>query len=241
MSWALNYLKSSLGQKLLMSLTGLFLCTFLIVHLVGNLQLLINDGGVAFNEYSIFMSKFLPIKAVSFLLYGGLLLHAFVGISSYIDNKKARGGQKYAVKSSTGTNLASRNMALLGTLILAFLIMHMSQFWFNSKFGPLKESHQYFAYAKELFSNPLWVALYVLGQIVLFAHLAHGFQSAFQTLGVNQKKFSPIIKGLGLGFSILFPLGFALVAIGLHLDWNETGYFDFFKAIESLHWKIEAH
>lgn len=217
MNWLLKYLGSSLGQKLLMSLTGLFLIQFLVVHLIGNLALLKGDGGMAFNEYSEFMGHFLPIKIVSYLLYGGILLHTFVGIGSAIANKKSR-GQGYAKKASSGTSFASRNMALLGTLVLAFILMHMSQFWFNSKFGAVKQGElSYYEYAQDIFGNPIWVALYVIGQIVLFLHLSHGFQSAFQTLGLNHNKYTPVIKATGYVIAILLPLGFAAVALGMYL------------------------
>jgi len=218
MNWILKYLGSSLGQKILMSLTGLFLVQFLAIHLLGNIQLLYPDGGVKFNEYSAFMSEFVPIKIVSYLLYASIILHAFVGIASAINNKKARGGQGYAKKAASGTSFAARNMALLGTMVLFFIIIHMSQFWFNSKFGAVKAGElSYYEYAVEIFSNPIWVAVYVIGQIVLFLHLSHGFQSAFQTLGLNHNKYSPIVKAIGYVISVAFPLGFAAVAIGMYL------------------------
>ena len=203
-----------------MSLTGLFLCQFLVVHLIGNIQLLADDGGVAFNEYSEFMGHFLPIKIISYLLYGSILIHAFVGILSAIKNKQAR-GVRYKVKKASKTTFASRNMALLGTLILAFILMHMSQFWYNSKFGEVKSGNMsYYQYAEEIFSQPIWMILYVLGQVVLGLHLYHGFQSAFQTLGINHPKFTPAIKGLGILFSIFIPLGFAMVAMGMYFGWR---------------------
>ncbi|HKK79979.1 MAG TPA: hypothetical protein VJ933_10135, partial [Phaeodactylibacter sp.] len=120
MNWFTNFLTSSIGQKVVMSLTGLFLIVFLVVHLTGNLQLLADDGGKAFNLYAEFMTTNPLIKTVSYLLYAGILLHAFQGWAIWRKNRKARGPHHYAVKVNrvAGTNgFAASNMAWLGTII----------------------------------------------------------------------------------------------------------------------------
>lgn len=224
MKWLTHYLTSSIGRKLTMSLTGLFLILFLVVHLVGNLQLLKDDQGEAFNKYSYFMTHNPFIKTISYGLYAFIILHTIQGIMIYFANRKAK-GQSYAVrKSPPGVDWASQNMALLGTLILFFLIIHMGDFWFKMKMDQMSMlSYKDFAndeaianlYERvaEAFKNPLIVGSYVVAQIVLFFHLSHGFQSAFQTLGVNHPKYTPFIKGFGWVYSILVPLGFALIPI----------------------------
>lgn len=126
---------SSLGKKLVMALTGLFLCTFLVVHLVGNLQLFKHDGGKAFNEYAHFMTHFAPIKLVSYALYASILIHALYALLITVGNRKARGGSYGAYKGSANSTWTSRNMGILGTLILIFIVVHMSNFWFEYHWG----------------------------------------------------------------------------------------------------------
>ena len=135
MNWLTNFLKSSIGKKLLMALTGLFLCTFLIVHLIGNLQLFKNDGGLAFNVYAVFMTTNPLIKFVSYGLYAIILFHAIWGIYLGIENKKARPVAYSSYNGKANSKWASRNMGLLGVIILGFIIFHMSGFWAQYKFG----------------------------------------------------------------------------------------------------------
>ncbi|NJN34326.1 MAG: succinate dehydrogenase cytochrome b subunit [Saprospiraceae bacterium] len=224
MKWLTQYLTSSIGRKMTMSLTGLFLITFLIVHLLGNFQLLKNDNGESFNKYTYFMTHNPLIKAVSYGLYLFIILHTIQGLALYFANKKAK-GLSYAGKSaSPGVSWSSKNMALLGTLILFFLIIHMGDFWFKMKSGVLtKVAYEDFLQGEPIynlydrvaaaFKNPILIASYIIGQLVLFFHLSHGFQSAFQTLGWNHPKYMPIVKGIGLGYAVLVPLGFAIIPV----------------------------
>lgn len=206
-----------------MSLTGIFLMLFLIVHLLGNLQILSNDGGVGFNAYAKFMTSNPLIKLTSYLLYLSILLHAIQGWRLWSQNRNARGAQGYAVKVtravSTNARAASR-MGWLGTIIFVFLVLHMWQFWFQMKTGNVEMVNINGVEVKDLytpvmlaFSDPLYVIVYVFSMYVIGLHLNHGFQSAFQTLGINHKKYSPLIRFLGKAYSILVPLGFALIPI----------------------------
>ncbi|MGJ1203660.1 succinate dehydrogenase cytochrome b subunit [Sphingobacterium lactis] len=135
MSKSKPVLTSSLGKKLIMSLTGLFLCTFLIVHLIGNLQLFKDDAGYAFNNYAYFMTHFTPIKVVSYLLYASIIIHAVYALILTLKNKAARpiGYNQYDGKSNSAWN--SRNMGILGTVLLIFIVTHMQNFWYQYKFG----------------------------------------------------------------------------------------------------------
>ncbi|MBU6324875.1 MAG: succinate dehydrogenase cytochrome b subunit [Bacteroidetes bacterium] len=129
---------SSIGRKVLMALTGLFLILFLVIHLLGNLQLLKADDGYAFNKYAWFMTTNPLIKTVSYLLYATILLHAFKGLYLAYTNRKARGSKSYgAYNGNANSHWTSRNMGILGTLILAFIIGHMSDFWWEYKFGDI--------------------------------------------------------------------------------------------------------
>src|SRR5690606_17247185 len=121
-------LSSSLGKKLVMSLTGLFLCTFLIVHLIGNLQLFYNDQGKPFNDYAYFMTHFTPIKVVSYLLYASIVIHAVYVLIITIQDKKAR-TEGYGVYRGSGNSACNfRNMGILTTVVLAFIVIHVSNF-----------------------------------------------------------------------------------------------------------------
>lgn len=211
-----TFLKSSIGNKLLMSFTGLFLILFLIVHLAGNLQLLIDDGGEAFVSYSEIMGSNLLIKFVAYALYIAILLHTYKGIMIWLENRRARGTVRYAVKSSSGTPWASRNMVWLGSLIFIFIAIHMSNFWYKFKFTDVHEAEHY-TIVQESFKQLWIVVFYVAGQVVLGWHLIHGFQSAFQTLGLRSGKYYSVVRNIGIAFSIIVPLLFALIPIFMYM------------------------
>jgi succinate dehydrogenase / fumarate reductase, cytochrome b subunit len=219
MSWITTFLTSSIGRKLIMSLTGIFLILFLIVHLLGNLQLLQNDGGQKFNEYAHFMTSNPLIKLIAYGNYIFILLHAFIGILLWSKNRAAK-GIKPAVTTNRDVTVASKNMALLGTLIFAFLLIHMGDFWWKMKFGEVNMVNYSGVEVKDLYEKvaisfkQLWiVVVYIIGLIVLGFHLYHGFASAFQTLGLNHSKYTPMIKTLGTAFSIVVPAGYILIPI----------------------------
>ncbi|MFM8451063.1 MAG: succinate dehydrogenase cytochrome b subunit, partial [Haliscomenobacter sp.] len=221
--WFDHFLTSSLGKKVVMSLTGIFLMLFLIVHLLGNLQMLSDDGGVGFNSYAKFMTSNPLIKSVSYLLYFSILLHAIQGWRLWAQNRAARGGQGYAVKVTRAVNTnptAASRMGWLGTIIFVFLVLHMWQFWFQMKTGNVNHVTINGVQMKDLytpvmlaFRNPVYVLVYVISMYVIGVHLRHGFQSAFQTLGINHKKYTPLIRFLGNAYSLLIPLGFALIPV----------------------------
>ena len=166
MSWFSHFLKSSIGQKLIMSLTGLFLILFLVVHLIGNFQLLADDGGEAFNLYTRFMTSNPLIKTVSYGLYFFILLHTFQGIALWLQNRVARGSERYAVKKTraVGTSaVLSSRMAWLGIIVLVFIVIHMVQFWLQMKLGTVQmvtypgqegEFKDLFGLVMETFKNP---------------------------------------------------------------------------------------
>lgn len=136
MSWVTQTLSSSIGKKLVMALTGLFLCSFLLVHMSGNLQLFKQDDGLAFNVYAVFMTTNPLVKTISYGLYAFIILHAIEGLYLAYQNRQARGEQRYVVNGgSANSSWFSRNMAVLGTVLLVFIVVHMSNFWFEYKFG----------------------------------------------------------------------------------------------------------
>jgi len=226
MNWFTNFLSSSIGRKLIMSLTGLFLILFLVVHLIGNLQLLYSDEGEKFNLYALFMTTFTPIKVVSYGLYAFILIHAVQGWILWRKNVAARGPQGYAVKVTRATNTNARaasNMGWLGTIIFVFLMIHLYQFWLQMKMGAL-ESKIYdgvavadlYTTVKATYMNIGFVVFYVVSMVVIAFHLWHGFQSAFQTLGLNHRKYSPLIRTIGKIYSVVVPALFALIPLYMY-------------------------
>lgn len=225
MSWLTETLTGSIGKKLLMALTGLFLILFLAVHLAGNLQLLMGDEGKAFNIYAHGMATNPFIRVVSYGNFFFILLHVVYSILLTQKNKSAR-KISYAIslKDSQST-WASKNMGLLGFILLIFIVIHLKGFWYEFKFGNIPfatydgESYKnVYLIVSEAFSQIWYVAIYVICMGFLAFHLSHGFSSAFQTLGLNHKKYSPIVKNIGKGFAILVPILFALIPIMMYLN-----------------------
>ncbi|NJO00760.1 MAG: succinate dehydrogenase cytochrome b subunit [Bacteroidia bacterium] len=224
-NWFIRTINSSIGRKIIMGLTGLFLILFLIVHLAGNLQLLFGDQGESFNKYAYFMGHNEVIQIVSILNFGFIFLHILFSMFLAANNAKAR-PVKYAYeKRSAKGSWSSRNMLLLGTIVLIFLVVHLQGLWWKSKFGPIPtvsydgtEYHDLYAVTKAAFSQLWLVILYVISMAALAFHLVHGFQSAFQTMGMRHRKYTPLIKTVGVIFSILVPVGFAAIPVIMYLQ-----------------------
>ncbi|GAA4381789.1 succinate dehydrogenase cytochrome b subunit [Hymenobacter koreensis] len=218
MSWLSNALSSSIGRKIIMSITGLFLCSFLVIHLIGNLQLFKNDGGVAFNIYSHFMGTNPVIRTVEWVLVAGFVFHIYESIMLTRRNKAARGSQGYAQNhNEQNSPWQSRNMGLLGTVILVFLLIHLYNFFYKARFGTLdpdiNNNDDLYTLVVSSFHQLWYVVLYVLAQVALCYHLIHGFKSAFQTLGLTHRKYTPFITYFGYAFSILVCAGFAAMPL----------------------------
>jgi succinate dehydrogenase / fumarate reductase cytochrome b subunit len=225
MSWVTKTLNSTLGKKLLMALTGLFLILFLVVHLIGNLQLLLPDNGESFNLYAESMATNPLIRVVSIGNFAFIILHVIYSILLTRHNKKSRPIGYAETAASTNSAWSSRNMGILGTLILIFLLVHLKGFYYEIKFGevPMVDYagvlyKNVFAIVAAAYSNVLYVLFYVISMGFLGFHLSHGFASAFQTLGLNHVKYSPLIQKVGIGFSILVPALFALIPIVMYLQ-----------------------
>lgn len=217
MSWITKTLSSSIGKKLIMGITGLFLCSFLIVHCGLNALIFANDHGELFNAGAEFMAHNIFIRTMEIVLFLGILLHIYQALILTLQNNKARPVGYAVTNGNANSKWYSRSMGLLGTLLLIFLIIHLRHFWFVSRLTDEITSGQetLFGEMKEVFENPLWVVLYVLGNVSLAYHLMHGFQSGFQTLGLNHRKYTPIIQSIGFGFSIVIPFVFALMPLAI--------------------------
>jgi succinate dehydrogenase / fumarate reductase cytochrome b subunit len=222
MNWFTTFLTSSLGKKIVMGLTGIFLIVFLVVHCSVNALIFFNDSGESFNEAAHFMGTNILVRTAEIGLFAGLLLHIVQGLMLWRQNTEKR-PVKYAVSPGNATSKwYSRSMGLLGTLILFFLIVHMIHFWVPSRFGGLEEvpgagMHNLYAKMQEVFQELWVVVLYVIAVISLGYHLLHGFSSAFQTFGLNRHKYIGLISMLGTAFSIIVPFVFALMPILMYL------------------------
>ncbi len=221
MSWVTKTLTSSLGRKLLMAITGLSLIAFLVVHCGINACIFLNDGGETFNEAAEFMAHNWLIRASEVGLMLGFLIHIVDGLMLWKSNSEKRPVKYAVVKGEANSTWYSRSMGLLGSLLLIFLIIHLRHFWVVSRFTDVITSGEKTLYAEmiEVFQNPIVVVVYVFGCISLGYHLLHGFQSAFQTMGWNHPKYTPFIKSLGTGFSIIVPIIFAAMPIAMHFGW----------------------
>lgn len=276
-------LKSSLAKKYWMALTGLFLCLFLAGHLAGNLQLLVPNNALNFNRYALFMTTNPAVKILSYVTYLSILFHAIDGFLLTYQNIKARPVGYAKTNPGANSSFSSRNMAVLGTLILVFIVTHMVNFWAkmhfdknmplqtitvevmgqkqelyvmtNDSYMPTSQvaktkeeavktgSQLYIKNRTEFFNTQADVKvgegykdlykitvaffkhpkygliatlLYVVAMGVLAFHLLHGFQSAFQSIGLNSSSWTPKIKLFGKLFAIIVPILFAIIPIYLH-------------------------
>jgi succinate dehydrogenase / fumarate reductase, cytochrome b subunit len=225
MKWS-EFFTSSIGKKFIMSLTGIFLISFLVIHVGVNACIWANDGGQMFNLASHFMGTTVVIRILEVGLFAGLLLHIVQGLVLEIQNRMRRSNGYAVTLGNKGSKWYSRSMGLLGTLLLFFLVMHLSHFWVPSRFTDLptidingKEVANQYAEIVRVFQSPLVVTLYVLGCISLMYHLLHGFQSAFRTLGVPNGKYILLIKMVGFGFAVIVSLAFAIMPVSVYLGW----------------------
>ncbi len=205
-----KFLTSSIGRKIVMSLTGFFLIIFLIVHLSINLSLF--WGPNAFNEASEFMATNGVIQVMQYILAAGFILHIIQGISLELKNRSVRSVKYVVNKPSENSTFASRNMIHTGILVLLFLILHLWDFFVQLKFVGIGNFTDY-ELVTNRFSSPLFTAIYVIAFVLLGIHLSHGFQSAFQSSGANYNKYKACIKNTGIGFSILIAIGFSAIAV----------------------------
>jgi len=206
-----SFLGTSVTKKIVMALAGLFLITFLVVHMGINLLLLLDDPE-PFGIAAHFMATNIVIKIFEIVLMAGFLIHILWGIILQIQNWMAR-PIRYKVTANTQTSFFSKYMIYTGLIILIFLMIHFVNFYFV-KLGLVKGDHEnFYGMAHELFKIPGYIIFYLVSFVLLAFHLHHAFQSAFQTLGINHGKYTPVVKAIGLIYSIVVPAGFAIIPI----------------------------
>jgi succinate dehydrogenase / fumarate reductase, cytochrome b subunit len=210
------WLNSSIGKKLIVALAGLFLMTFLLVHLTINLFMLLNDGGHLYARAVHFMTTNIFIKIFEIVLFGGFIIHMLYGVIVTIKNWMSR-PVGYYKSNNTTTPFFSKYMIWTGLVIFTFLVIHFMNFYFV-KLGIVSppaglDKHSFYEMAILLFQNKVYSAIYIVLLVLLGFHLNHAFESAFQTLGLNHNKYSCAIKMLGTIYSIVVSGGFILIPI----------------------------
>lgn len=204
-----NALASSVGKKIVMGSTGLLLVLFLIEHLHGNLKLIEDPSGQAFDEYVAFLQGFGPLLVVAeiglFLLFAA---HVYLALRLTLENLQAR-RQRYVVRATRGgASFASSTMFASGALLLGYLIKHLLDYRFDERFF---ESPA--AFVRSSFASPLQVGIYVAAAAVLGLHLSHGIRSALQSLGINHPMWNPLLRRAGVALALLLAAGFALIPL----------------------------
>jgi len=224
MTWK-QVFTSTIGQKLVMGLTGLSLIAFLVVHVGLNATIWADDKGEMFNRAAHWMGGTIVTRILEVGLFIGILLHIIQGymLTAYNNSRRGTG---YRVNKGYGSKWYSRTMGLLGTLILLFLIMHIAHFWVPSRIThdlPIAAynngHHDLYRRMVDVFQEPVVVVLYVLGCISLAYHLAHGFKASFRTFGVSNSRYYSMIKASGYAFAIIVPLAFAMMPVSMYLGW----------------------
>lgn len=214
---------SSITKKVIMSLAGLFLIVFLLVHLGINLFLmpLTENHQEIFELLAGFMATNPVIKVMEVFLFGGFIIHIIYGVIVQLQNWASRGNVRYKSGSKTKTTFSSQYMIYTGILVFLFLALHLYQFYFiklglnSSPFMDATSGHpEFFKIAVDLFTTqPLYSVIYIITFVILGFHLDHAFQSAFQTLGWEHPKYTPFIKALGRIYAIVVPLGFIIIPL----------------------------
>jgi succinate dehydrogenase / fumarate reductase cytochrome b subunit len=219
LTWLGRFLSSSIGKKVVMALTGLGLVGFLIGHLVGNLTLFADDTGEAFNGYAhaLESNPALPIIEVGLLVL--FIVHIVMALRVSKENRAAR-TQGYSVRNSMGNKtLGSSSMLITGLIIGVFLVIHIIDFRVPNWTGDIDD----LALAvKQRLATPLGAGIYMIGVIAVGIHVSHAFKSAFQSLGLNHPRYTPLIERAGLALAILLFIGFASFPILLFMSGGGT-------------------
>ena len=206
-----SFYNSSVGRKLLVGLTGFFLCSFLVVHLLINLFLLKQDQGLTFDAYSEFMATYPLIRPLEIVLFVGFFVHIILTVWLWFTNRKVR-TSRYAVnRASENSALSSRIQIVSGVIVLIFLVVHINSFFVGTRFVDTPETM--YEIVNAAFANPWYVAFYLVALVFLGYHLKHGFQSAFQTFGIRPVQYQKLVDAIAVIFWLVIPLAFATIPL----------------------------
>ncbi|MCD6366714.1 MAG: succinate dehydrogenase cytochrome b subunit, partial [Bacteroidales bacterium] len=211
---------STVGKKFWVSLTGLFLITFLVVHLIANLMLVFDDTGELFNRVVHFMGTNPIIRVMEPVLAIGFLAHIFLVTILTLRNQTTRSQNYKKQKLGHASSWASRNMYILGLVILAFLVLHIINYWWKFKFGDLpttsyggEEMENAYTMVSSLFAIWWYDVIYIVAFIGLAIHLSHGFWSAFQTIGWSNDKARKTWTNIAYLYVIIIGVGFTIIPV----------------------------
>ncbi len=227
MKWS-ELFTSSVGKKFVMGLTGVFLILFLVVHVGLNACIWAMDGGEMFNVAAHFMGSTVVMRVLEIGLFLGFILHIVQAYILELQNRRKRSIGYQVPMGNKGSKWYSRYMGWLGTFVLLFLVIHLKNFWVPSRFDMPEgytqtyngvEMHDLFRLMQDTFTNIWLVLLYLVGCLSLAFHLMHGFQSAFRSLGVYNSRYLRLLNGIGVGFSIIVPLAFAMMPVSMYFNW----------------------
>ncbi|MFO7671526.1 MAG: succinate dehydrogenase cytochrome b subunit [Bacteroidales bacterium] len=215
---------SSIGKKLLMSLAGLFLIVFLLVHLGINLLIIIFDDPMVYNKAAHFMGTNILIKIFEIVLFGGILLHVIYALILQIQNWIAR-PKRYNKANYSNTSFFSKFMIHTAVITLVFLAIHFADFYFKAKFGHSEtitvDGVSYHDFATEIvdkFKMLPFVVFYIAAFVFLGFHLVHGFQSAFKTLGLENSRYTPVIQALAIVYSVIVVGGYSIIPLMIYFS-----------------------
>ena len=212
---------SSLTKKYVMSLAGLFLLSFLLVHLTINLLILLDDSRVLFNEAAHFMGTNLFIQTFQWVLFAGFIIHMIFGVVLQIQNWMAR-PVGYKKKHSSEENYFSKFMIYTGIIVGIFLVIHLGNFFALKMTGQVPEfpkiegTEDMGKLVLDLFHNGGYVFFYVVAILFLGFHLDHAFQSALQSLGLSHPKYTPFFKGLSRFLAIIITVGYIIIPLVIY-------------------------
>jgi succinate dehydrogenase / fumarate reductase cytochrome b subunit len=213
MNTLVNFYRSSVGKKLIVGLTVLLLASYLVIHLIGNLLLFRSDNGAWFNAYADNLPNILVIRIIEILLFAIFLVHILTGVIVWFINRRSRGPDRYAVyHPQENSALSSRTMLFSGSIVFIFLVIHMRNFWYTSRYQA-DAGFSMYALVRSTFADPVYSGLYLVALFLLGFHLRHGFQSAFQTFGLRNKRYAPLIEWVGVIFWLVIPFLFATMPL----------------------------
>jgi succinate dehydrogenase / fumarate reductase cytochrome b subunit len=228
MKWS-EFFTSSVGKKFVMGLTGIFLILFLIVHVCVNACIWAMDGGKMFNLAANFLGATVVPRVLEIGLFIGFIIHIVQAYALELQNRKKRGVGYQVPMGNKGSKWYSRYMGWLGTFVLLFLVIHLKNFWVPSRFSsdmpeinydPGIQVHNLYGLMRDTFVDSPWlVVIYLIGCLSLAYHLLHGFQSAWRSLGVSNGKYMRLINSVGIGFSIIVCVAFAMMPISMYFGW----------------------
>ncbi len=217
MGWIGSFYRSSIGKKIVVAVTGIIMYLFLIIHMLGNLQVFEGPGHAGGKARLDAYAELLRIEpgilwAFRLVLLASVVLHTITILQLWSDNRAARGG-RYLVKKNRAATISSRTMIFGGVIIAAFIVLHILHFTTGTILPGNYVHGEVYANVVKSFQMPLVSILYLAAMVVIFFHLKHGITSGFETLGTSHPRYLAFVKKAGPVLAFLIAAGFALTPI----------------------------